>query len=223
MPENKIWEGRYWHWFGKPVNKIIMSRIGNSPINIPSGVTIEQNGQNILVTGPKGSLSLEVNPEIKAEVVEGKIIVKRKNDLKKVKALHGLTRNLINNMVLGVTDGWTKFLELVGVGFRAQVNGNKLILNVGYSHPVEIVSPEGIVFEVSDNTKGASGTGGASGTKIKVIGFDKQLVGQVAANIKKVRIPDVYKGKGIRYQGEYIRKKVGKSAKVGAAGAVGAK
>lgn len=188
-----------------------MSRIGNSPINIPLGVTIEQNGQNILVRGPKGSLSLTVNPEIKAEVAEGKIIVKRKNDLKKVKALHGLTRNLINNMVLGVTDGWNKFLELVGVGFRAQVNGNKLILNVGYSHPVEIVSPEGILFEVSDNTK------------IKVTGFDKQLVGQVAANIKKVRIPDVYKGKGIRYQGEYIRKKVGKSAKVGAAQAAGAK
>lgn len=186
-----------------------MSRVGDSPIKILNGVTVEQNGQSLVVSGPKGKLNLEVVPEIKVEISGDDILVKRKNDLKKVKALHGLTRNLINNMIFGVTNGWSKDLELVGVGFRAQVNGDKLVLNVGYSHSVEIISPEGITFEVLDNTK------------IKVSGSDKQLVGQVSANIKKVRMPDVYKGKGIRYQGEYIRKKVGKSAKVGAAGAAG--
>lgn len=188
-----------------------MSRIGNAPILIPTGVTIEKNGQSVSVTGPKGTLNLVVDPQIKVEVEEDKIIVKRKNDQKKVKALHGLTRSLIANMILGVTDLWSKNLELVGVGFRAQVSGNKLTLNVGYSHPVEITAPLGINFEVADNTK------------IKVSGIDKQLVGQVAANVKKVRVPDVYKGKGIRYQGEYIRKKLGKSAKVGVAGATGGK
>lgn len=186
-----------------------MSRVGDSPILIPTGVTVEKAGKEVMVSGPKGKLNLAVDPSITVEVTEGKVIVKRKNDLKKVKALHGLVRSLINNMIYGVTEGWSKDLELVGVGFRAQVNGNNLILNVGYSHPVEIVSPEGVSFEVSDNTK------------IKVTGFDKQLIGQVAANIKKVRIPDVYKGKGIRYIGEYIRKKVGKSAKAGVTGAAG--
>ncbi len=188
-----------------------MSRIGDTPIIIPSGVTVEKTGNDLVVNGPKGRLSLNMVPEIKVEVEGDKLIVKRDNDQKRIKALHGLIRNLIANMILGVTDGWSKDLELQGVGFRAQVNGNKLILNVGYSHPVEIESPEGITFEISDNTK------------IKVSGIDKQLVGQIAANIKKVRVPDVYKGKGIRYQGEYIRKKVGKSAKVGVAGAVGSK
>lgn len=191
--------------------KIIMSRIGNSPILIPSGVTVEKTGDEVVVNGPKGRLSLNMVPEIKMEVEGDKVIVKRKNDLKKSKALHGLIRNLIASMIAGVTQGWSKNLELQGVGFRAQVNGNKLILNVGFSHSVEIKAPEGIAFEVFDNTK------------IKVSGIDKQLVGQIAANIKKVRVPDVYKGKGIRYQGEYIRKKVGKSAKVGVAGAAGSK
>lgn len=184
-----------------------MSRVGEASIFIPAGVTIGKNGQNLVVSGPKGNLKMEINPSITVEIEGDKILVKRKNDLKKVKALHGLTRNLINNMVLGVTQGWSKDLELVGVGFRAQVSGNKLILNVGFSHQVEVEALEGISFEVSDNTK------------IKVSGIDKQSVGQVAANIKKVRPPDVYKGKGIRFAGEYIRKKVGKSAKVGAAGA----
>lgn len=186
-----------------------MSRIGNLPIVIPAGVTVEVSGHHITVSGPKGSLELKFAPEVKVEVLEGSITVKRKNDLKKSKALHGLTRNLIGNMVLGVTDGWSKNLELVGVGFRAQTSDNKLVLNVGFSHPVEIEAREGISFEVVDNTK------------IKVSGVDKQLVGQVSANIKKVRPPDVYKGKGIRFEGEYIRKKVGKSAKVGVTTAVG--
>lgn len=184
-----------------------MSRIGNLPIIIPTGVTVEINGHDVVVSGPKGSLKLTYLPEVKVEVMDNRVIVKRKNDQKKSKALHGLTRNLVANMIAGVTDGWTKNLELVGVGFRAQVNSGKLILNVGYSHPVEIISPEGIDFEVEDNTK------------IKVSGIDKALVGQIAANIKKVRVPDVYKGKGIRYAGEYIRKKAGKSAKVGVTGA----
>lgn len=188
-----------------------MSRIGNAPINIPSGVTVDKTGQTFSVNGPKGVLTLDIDPVISVEIEGDKIIVKRKNDQKKVKALHGLTRSLIANMSVGVTDLWSKNLELVGVGFRAQVSGNKLTLNVGYSHPVEITAPLGINFEVADNTK------------IKVSGIDKQLVGQVAANVKKVRVPDVYKGKGIRYQGEYIRKKLGKSAKVGVAGAAGAK
>lgn len=183
-----------------------MSRIGNSPINIPAGVTIEKSGKIINVSGPKGSLQLDVDSSITVDIEGNVVSVKRKKDDKAVRAMHGLIRNLINNMVTGVTEGWSKNLELVGVGFRAQSSGEKLVLNVGYSHPVEVVAPSGISFEVTDNTK------------IKVSGIDKQQVGQIAANIKKVRVPDVYKGKGVRYEGEYIRKKVGKSAKVGAAG-----
>ena len=184
-----------------------MSRVGNQPILIASGVTVEKSGSKVVVSGSKGKLELDINPLISVEIEEQVLTVKRKDDQKKSKALHGLTRNLIANMVTGVTSGWSKDLELVGVGFRAQVNGNKLVLNIGYSHPVEIESKNGMIFEVVDNTK------------IKVSGIDKQLVGQLAANIRKVRPPDVYKGKGIRYSGEYIRKKVGKSAKVGATGA----
>ncbi len=188
-----------------------MSRIGNAPIIIPAGVTVEKAGKTVSVTGPKGTLKLDVDSSISVEVESNQVIIKRKNDEKKIRALHGLTRSLLANMVVGVTNSWSKNLELVGVGFRAQASGDKIVLNVGYSHPVEIITPTGITFEVSDNTK------------IKVSGIDKQLVGQIAANIKKVRVPDVYKGKGIRYEGEYIRKKVGKSAKVGAAGAPGGK
>ncbi len=184
-----------------------MSRIGDAPILIPVGVTVEVGGKSLTVTGPKGTLSLTVSPDVKVAVEDGKVLVKRKNNQKPVRAMHGLTRSLIANMVLGVTNGWSKNLELVGVGFRAQINGNKLILNVGYSHPVEVTAPEGINFEVAENTK------------IKVSGIDKYLVGQVSANLKAVRTPDVYKGKGVRYEGEYIRKKVGKSGKIGAAGA----
>ncbi len=183
-----------------------MSRIGNAPILIPASVSVEKTEREISVTGSKGSLKMEFDQLVDVQIADGVVNVKRKNDLKKVKSLHGLTRSLIANMINGVTTGWDKTLELVGVGFRAQVNGNKLVLNVGFSHQVEIEAPEGIKFEVIDNVK------------LKVSGIDKQLVGQIAANIKKVRIPDVYKGKGIRYSGEYIRKKVGKSAKVGATG-----
>lgn len=186
-----------------------MSRIGNSPIIIPVGVTVEKTGQTINVTGPKGSLSLDADPSMGVEIEGDKVVIKRKNDQKKVKALHGLTRSLVANMVTGVSNLWSKNLELIGVGFRAQASGDKLMLNVGFSHPVEIIAPAGITFEVTDNTK------------IKVSGADKVLVGQIAANLRKVRPPDVYKGKGIRYEGEYIRKKVGKSAKVAGAPAAG--
>lgn len=184
-----------------------MSRIGQSPVPIPQGVTVEKTGSDLKVSGPKGSLNLKLTPEIKVEIKENQIIVKRKNDQKRIKALHGMTRNLIANMIEGIVNGWSKNLELVGVGFRAQSNEDRITLNVGFSHSVEIAAKEGITFEVFDNTK------------IKVFGFDKQLVGQVAANIRSVRPPDVYKGKGIRYEGEYVRKKLGKSGKVGALGA----
>ncbi len=188
-----------------------MSRIGNAPIIISAGVTVEQTGKIVSVSGPKGVLTMNLDPAISLEIEGDKVLVKRKSDQKKIKALHGLTRSLIANMTAGVKDLWSKNLELVGVGFRALVSGNKLTLNVGYSHPVEVVVPEGISFEVTDNTK------------IKVSGIDKQLVGQISANLKKIRVPDVYKGKGIRYEGEYIRKKVGKSAKVGVAVGAGGK
>lgn len=181
-----------------------MSRIGNLPIQIPSEVTVEKTGDVIVAKGPKGSLSVNINPEIKVEVTEGLITVSRKNESKKVKSLHGLIRSLIANNIEGVNKGWTKTVELVGVGFRAQGGGDGITLNVGYSHSVEIKAPEGVTFEVKDNNK------------ITVSGISKYLVGQTAANIKAVRKPDAYKGKGIRYQGEYIRKKPGKAGKVGA-------
>jgi len=183
-----------------------MSRIGSLPILIPDNVEVIKTGKHLVVKGDKGSLEIDIDQNINVEIENKQLIFKRKNDQRQIKALHGLTRNLIANMIKGVSDLWSKNLELVGVGFRVQDSSNKLVLNVGFSHPVEIVAPEGITFEVSDNTK------------IKVSGVDKQLVGQVAANIRKVRVPDIYKGKGIRYEGEYIRKKVGKSAKIGALG-----
>lgn len=183
-----------------------MSRIGNTPITIPANVTIEKDGDTIVVNGPKGILKMRIVPEIKVEIANDQIILKRKNDQKRIKALHGLTRSLIANMISGVTEGWSKSLELQGVGFRAQSSGDKLTLSLGFSHPVEIQAPVGITFEVTDNTK------------IKVSGIDKYLVGQMAANLRKIRPPDVYKGKGIRYEGEYVRKKVGKSGKVGVVG-----
>ncbi len=180
-----------------------MSRIGNAPIQIPAGVTATKTGGKIVVNGSRGQLELSPDLRISVEINDGILQVKRKNEQKVVKALHGLTRSLIANMVTGVTEGWSKNLELVGVGFRAQGNGDKLTLAVGYSHPVEIIAPTGIEFEVSDNTK------------ITVSGIDKQLVGEMAAKIRKVRPPEPYKGKGIRYEGEYIRRKAGKAGKVG--------
>lgn len=181
-----------------------MSRIGKLAIDLPSGVTVEKTEGILQVSGSKGSLKMDINPGVKVEIVDGQIKVSRMSEDKKAKALHGLTRSLIANMVKGVVVGWSKNVELVGVGFRAQANGDKLILNVGFSHPVEVVAPEGVSFEVLDNTK------------ITISGIDKYLVGQLAANIRAIRPPDVYKGKGIRYEGEYVRKKMGKAGKVGA-------
>lgn len=178
-----------------------MSRIGNNPITIPQGVEINTEGSLVTVKGPKGSLSMELNPAVSIEIEDGKIKVSAKKGYEKGPALHGLTRSLISNMVIGVSDGWTKDLEMVGVGYRAQGGGDALTLNVGFSHPVTIKAPEGITFAVLENTK------------IKVSGANKILVGQIAANIRGVKPPEVYQGKGIRYAGEYVRKKVGKAGK----------
>lgn len=185
---------KLWRRFGNN-----MSRIGNAPIEIPAGVTVEKTEVFVMVMGPKGQLTVPMFKDIKVEIQSNKVIVSRKGENKRNKSLHGLVRSLINNVIIGVTAGWSKNLELVGVGFRAVINGNKLTLALGYSHPVDVVAPEGIQFEVKDSTK------------IKVSGIDKYLVGQVSANIRKVRQPDVYKGKGVRYEGEYIRKKAGKA------------
>ncbi len=181
-----------------------MSRVGESPIIIPNGVTVTIEGLEVLVNGPKGNLSTEVRPEVKVEVTDGQILVKRKRNDKASKSFHGLTRSLISNLVVGVEKGWEKKLSLVGVGYRAQGMGDKLILNVGYSHPVEVQAPVGVSFKVDENTK------------ITVSGIDRSLVGQVAANIRKVRPPEVYQGKGIRYEGEHVRRKAGKAGKAGA-------
>lgn len=184
-----------------------MSRIGSATILIPDGVTLEQSGGLITAIGAKGTLSMQLNPNIKLEITDKVVSLKRKDNQAQNRSLHGLMRSLVSNMVTGVSNGWSKNLELVGVGFRAMSSGDKLTLNIGFSHPVEIVSPEGIKFEVRDNTK------------ISVSGIDKSLVGQVAANIRAFRPPDVYKGKGVRYEGEYVKKKAGKAGKVGAGAA----
>ncbi|MFA5932773.1 MAG: 50S ribosomal protein L6 [Microgenomates group bacterium] len=184
-----------------------MSRIGDAPITIPSGVNIEITPSRVTVTGPLGELNMEYLPKVKVEVVDNQVIVKRKHEDKFSKSLHGLTRSLINNMIIGVEKGWEKKLELVGVGYKAAAVGEKLSLAVGYSHPVEIAMPEGIKFAVTDNTK------------ITISGIDKIKVGQIAAKIRDVRPPEPYKGKGIRYTGEYIRRKAGKAGKVGAGAA----
>lgn len=187
-----------------------MSRVGDTPILIPEGITVEKSGDFVEVRGPKGTLKFYVERLVSVDIDSNQITIKRGNDQKRIKALQGLVRSIVVNMIKGVAQGWSKNLELQGVGFRVQGGGDKISLNVGFSHPVEIKAPEGITFELSDNTK------------IKVSGIDKQLVGQIAANIRSVRPPDVYKGKGVRLQGEYVRKKLGKSGKIGATGGVGA-
>lgn len=186
-----------------------MSRVGNAPILIPAGVTVEKADGQIVVSGAKGQLETKLDPIIDVEIKDGQVIVSRKNEGKFTKSMHGLTRALISNMVEGVEKGWSKNLELVGVGFRAQIDGSKLTLTIGFSHPVYVQAPEGIHFEVSDNTK------------ITVSGIDKQLVGEAAAKIRAIKPPEPYKGKGIRYEGEYIRRKAGKAGKVGVTGATG--
>lgn len=181
-----------------------MSRIGNQPVLIPEGVTITQSGAMIKVTGPKGELLVRLPSPVSFSQEDQNVVLKRANDEGTNKALHGLARSLVANAVTGVTQGFTKTLEIKGVGFRAKITGDKLVLTVGYSHPVEIVQPVGITFQ-------------AKGPKIMVSGIDKQYVGEVAAKIRRVRPPDAYKGKGLRYEGEYVRIKPGKAAKTAAA------
>lgn len=188
---------------------ITVSRIGQKPVVIPAGVTVEINQDKIEVTGPKGSLEQKIRPEIQVAVSEGKVVVKRRLDNKLNRSLHGLTRSLIANMVQGVQNGFSKNLELVGTGYRVKMEGNKIILSVGFSHPVEFEPPAGIELAIEGNNF------------IKVSGIDKALVSQVAANIRAIRPPESYKGKGIRYQGETVKTKPGKASKVGAAAFAG--
>ncbi|GAB6273452.1 MAG: 50S ribosomal protein L6 [Peptococcaceae bacterium] len=176
-----------------------MSRIGKQPIALSSGVEVQIEGNTVRVKGPKGQLERQLNHELTLRREDGQIIVSRPSDEKKHKALHGLTRTLLANMVTGVTQGFEKTLELFGVGYRATKQGNKLVLTVGYSHPVEIIPPEGLTIEVPQLTK------------IIVKGCDKEKVGALAAKIRAVREPEPYKGKGIRYEGERVRRKVGKA------------
>lgn len=179
-----------------------MSRIGKLPITVPSGVTVTIDGQTITVKGPKGELSHTVAEPIAVELNDGVIEVKRPDDERLSKSLHGLSRTLVNNMVVGVTEGYEKKLEIVGVGYRVQAKGpNQLDFALGFSHPVVVDAPEGITFTVENPTH------------FSVVGIDKQLVGEVAANIRKIRKPEPYKGKGVRYLGEHVRRKAGKAGK----------
>jgi len=180
-----------------------MSRIGTAPIDLPSGVEVSIDGGVVVVEGPKGSLTQALDPRISASVEDGVVSVTRENDERESRALHGLTRALIANMVVGVSAGYSKELQAVGVGYRGALKGSTLELQVGFSHPVQIEAPEGITFEVPEPTK------------FIVSGIDKQLVGQVAANIRSVRPPEPYKGKGIRYVDEYVRRKAGKAGVAG--------
>ena len=179
-----------------------MSRIGRMPIAIPAGVTVEVAENNkVTVKGPKGTLERVLPEEMTIKLEDGHVVVTRPNDLKKMKSLHGLTRTLINNMVVGVTQGYEKVLEVNGVGYRAAKSGNKLTLNLGYSHPVEMIDPEGVETVLDGQNK------------ITVKGIDKEKVGQYAAEIRDKRRPEPYKGKGIKYADEVIRRKVGKTGK----------
>ncbi|MEM7330741.1 MAG: 50S ribosomal protein L6 [Chloroflexota bacterium] len=181
-----------------------MSRIGKAPITVPNGVKVDMKGASVSVQGPKGKLSQDFHPDMILEMDDGTLNVKRPSDSKEHRSLHGLTRALINNMVVGVSEGFSKTLEIEGVGYRAEVKGKNLVLNVGYSHPVEFPPPTpDISYTVEDR-----------GKKIIVTGIDKQVLGELCANIRKQRPPEPYKGKGIRYQGEYVRRKAGKAGKV---------
>jgi large subunit ribosomal protein L6 len=178
-----------------------MSRIGRLPVVIPGGVDVTIEGREVTVQGPKGRLSLELAPPIEISQSDGTLSVTRPNDEGEVRALHGLSRSLVANMVTGVTEGYRKTLEIVGVGYRVQARGADLEFALGYSHPVKVSPPEGITFRVE------------TPTRLVVEGIDKQQVGEVAANIRKLRKPDPYKGKGVRYSGEQIRRKAGKAGK----------
>jgi large subunit ribosomal protein L6 len=178
-----------------------MSRIGKEPIAVPAGVDVSVDGSRVSVTGPRGQLEQSFHPDMRILLEDGTIRVERPTDERDHRSLHGLTRTLIANMVEGVTQGYEKRLEIVGVGYRALLKGTDLELAVGFSHPVSFHAPEGIEFEVP------------APNRVVIRGIDKQLVGEVAANVRKVRKPEPYKGKGIRYEGEHVRKKAGKAAK----------
>jgi len=178
-----------------------MSRIGKLPIPVPSAVQIQIDGQSVKVKGPKGELQREIHQDIRMHQDAGRLLVTRPSDSPKHRALHGLTRALVANMVAGVADGFSKTLELQGVGYRAQQMGKNIQVAVGFSHPVDVAAPAGIELEVEGTSK------------IHVRGVDKELVGQTAAEIRKLRPPEPYKGKGIRYEGEYVRRKAGKAGK----------
>ncbi len=177
-----------------------MSRIGRKPIPVPDGVSVEIAPGQVSVKGPKGELSQAVSPDMKVSESDGTLTVERPTDRGEHRALHGLTRSLIANMVVGVTDGYEKKLEIQGVGYRARLQGKSLELALGYSHPVSLSAPEGIEFEVPQPTQ------------VIVRGIDKQLVGETAAQVRKARPPEPYKGKGVRYEGEHVARKVGKRA-----------
>ena len=179
-----------------------MSRIGKKPIVIPGGVSVKLDGRNVGVKGPKGDLAWEVPVRISVNVADGSLIVGRGDDNRQTRALHGLARSLLQNMVTGVSEGFKKALEITGVGYRAQVQGGKIIFTLGYSHPVEYALPAGISAEVDKKQ-----------TSLTLAGADKQKLGQVAADIKALRPPDSYKGKGVRYAGEHIKLKAGKTGK----------
>jgi large subunit ribosomal protein L6 len=179
-----------------------MSRIGKAPITVPAGVDVKVDGRRISVTGPKGTLERQIPGTITVSQEGDTLTVERPNDENKVKAMHGLTRSLVNNMVIGVTEGFKKNLEIVGVGYRAEAQGpGALRLNLGFSHPVDVKAPEGITFEVPVQTQ------------VVVVGIDKEVVGQVAADIRSIRKPEPYKGKGVRYAGERVLRKAGKAGK----------
>jgi large subunit ribosomal protein L6 len=180
-----------------------MSRIGRLPISVPSGVDVAIDGSQVTVKGPKGTLSRTLHADMALSREDATLVVTRPSEQKQHKQLHGLTRTLVNNMVVGVTTGYRKGLEITGVGYRATLVGKKLQLNLGYSHPIEIEPPEGISFEVE------------SPIKLAVVGIDKELVGQIAAKVRATRKPEPYKGKGVRYAGEVIRRKAGKAGKIG--------
>ena len=180
-----------------------MSRIGRLPVEVPTGVDVTISGSHVKIKGPKGELEFTFSKDIELSLKDGEISVNRPSDAREMRSLHGTTRSLIQNMVIGATDGFQKELQLVGVGYRANMQGKNLVLNVGYSHSVEVEPPPGITFEVGERSQ-----------QVFISGIDKQKVGQITAEIRKVRPPEPYKGKGIRYKDEYIRRKAGKAGKV---------
>lgn len=180
-----------------------MSRIGKMPIELPKDVKVDISGNEVTISGPRGKLVQSFRPEIGIKQENGTLLVERASESRQDRAFHGLTRSLLNNMVVGVSEGFSRNLEVEGVGYRAEMKGKTLVLNVGYSHPVEFEPPENVEFEVENR-----------GKLIIVRGIDKQVIGELCAKIRKTRPPEPYKGKGIRYQGEYVRRKAGKAGKV---------